>query len=207
MSLYDKVLGLPFVYNRVRPLVVGGIDMAPVYERLGVRPGDTVLDVGCGTGVALEHLGAFAAYVGVDTDPRALRAARERRPPPGAGAVEFSEREVGEDDVRRIAPDVAVLAGLLHHVDDAGCVALLRSLRASPRLRRVVTQDITLVPNRRLNNLFSIFDRGQHCRHPGGYEALAREAGFRVVEGALTPAARGNERIVYWVMTLEPAAA
>src|SRR5262245_24452170 len=103
MSLYDRVLGLPFVYNRVRPLVVGGIDMAPVYDRLGVRPTDTVLDVGCGTGVALEHLGAFAAYAGFDTDPRALRAARARRPPPGAGPVEFSEREVGEDDVRGIA--------------------------------------------------------------------------------------------------------
>lgn len=207
MSLYDRVLGLPFVYNRVRPFVVGGIDMSPVYDRLGVRPTDVVLDVGCGTGVALEHLGAFASYVGVDTDPRALRAARARQVPPGAGEVEFSEREVGEDDVRRIAPDVAVLAGLLHHVDDAGCIALLRSLRASPRLRRVVTQDITLVPNRHINNLFSILDRGQHCRHPGGYEALAREAGFRVVEGALTPAGRGNRRIIYWVMTLEPLAA
>ena len=29
-----SVLGTPFVYNRVRPAVVGGIDMAPLYEDL-----------------------------------------------------------------------------------------------------------------------------------------------------------------------------
>ncbi|MCU0682265.1 MAG: class I SAM-dependent methyltransferase [Polyangiaceae bacterium] len=205
MSLYQKILGLPFVYNRVRPLVVGGIDMAPVYGRLGAGAGDVVLDVGCGTGVALDFLGPVSAYVGVDTDPVALTFARERTAPPGV-EISFLEGLLAADEVERLRPHVAVLAGLLHHVDDAGCVELLRMLRRSDRLRRVVTLDITFLPHRFVNNLFSLLDRGQYCRHPGGYEALAREAGFDVEEGAVVPAGPRNRRVAYWSMILTPRA-
>lgn len=204
MSLYQKILGAPFVYNRVRPLVVGGIDMAPLYARLAARPGDVVLDVGCGTGVALDFLGSVAAYVGVDTDPIALKFARARPAPPGV-ETSFLEGLLSAADVERIRPHVVVLSGLLHHVDDAGCVELLRTLRRSDRLRGVVTLDITFLPHRLVNNVFSLLDRGQYCRHPGGYAALARDAGFGVDEGVVVPASPGNRRIAYWVMTLNPA--
>jgi len=33
-SAWRKLLGHPFVYDQIRPRVVGGIDMRPVYERL-----------------------------------------------------------------------------------------------------------------------------------------------------------------------------
>src|SRR4029077_9321231 len=78
VSLYDRILGHPFVYNYIRPCVVGGIDMSPVYERLGADAGASVLDVGCGTGDALNSLRAFERYLGVDVDPIAIRHARER---------------------------------------------------------------------------------------------------------------------------------
>ena len=39
MNLYQRVLGTPFVYNHVRPLVVGGIDWTPFYERVGSQAG------------------------------------------------------------------------------------------------------------------------------------------------------------------------
>ena len=75
MSLYERILGHPFVYNRIRPLVVG-IDMSTFYAHAGVGAGDVVLDVGCGTGDALRYLPAFERYVGLDTDARALEFAR-----------------------------------------------------------------------------------------------------------------------------------
>ena len=33
-GLYRKLLGHPFVYDQVRPRVVGGIDMRPLYDLL-----------------------------------------------------------------------------------------------------------------------------------------------------------------------------
>jgi len=204
MSLYDKILGHPFVYNQIRPRIVGGIDMSPVFTRLGVQPGDTVLDVGCGTGVALDYLEGFGRYVGVDTDPIALKFARERRHS-HRGQVEFHEKLIGLSDIEELKPDVVALAGLLHHIDDGGCEALLRALAASPRLRRVVSLDITFLPNRLVNNLFTILDRGQYPRDPGGYERLAERAGLKVTEGEVIAASPGNQRVSYWLMSMARA--
>src|SRR5215467_9160916 len=112
MNLYQRILGTPFVYEWVRPLAVGGIDMSPLYRRLGPTSGAVVLDVGCGTGSSMNYLTDFEGYVGVDTDPVAVDFARKRygsRP-----RVRFEERLVTEKDIEAIAPTHVVLAGLLH---------------------------------------------------------------------------------------------
>ena len=56
MSLYSRIVGHPFVYNRIRPIIVGGIDVSGAYELLKMDAGSTVLDIGCGTGAALDYL-------------------------------------------------------------------------------------------------------------------------------------------------------
>ena len=203
MSIYSRILGLPIVYNVVRPLVVGGIDMAPVYQGLGCTAHDTVLDIGCGTGVALDYLTDFAAYVGVDNDPVALTAARKRTTT-GSGTVTFREGEVGSHELDEIQPDLAVLAGLLHHLDDEKAGALLSALAACPSLRRVTSVDITFVPNRLINNLLTVLDRGQYPRRPGGYAALADQNGFAVHESRQLWATPSNDRVIYWYMSLVP---
>lgn len=203
MSLYQQILGNPFVYNKVRPLLLGGLDMSPVYSRLGVLPTDTVVDVGCGTGIALDYLPPFASYIGFDTDEVALRDARTRSLKSGA-SVQFEARVLHPDDVDRWRPDVAVLAGLLHHLTDDECVALLESLRRSARLRRVATLDVSFFPGQHLNNLFTRLDRGKYPRLPETYEAIARRAGYRVAEGVKVPSHPGGRTFSYWVMTLTP---
>ncbi|HVU01246.1 MAG TPA: class I SAM-dependent methyltransferase [Polyangiaceae bacterium] len=210
MSLKDAVLGTPFVYNLVRPLVVGGIDMAPVLTPLATVPGDTVVDVGCGTGVALDHLGPFERYVGFDTDARALAAAETResvrRRRARGERIEFRNAELGRPEIEKLAPHAVILSGLLHHLDDETCAALFRSLLASPRLRSVVTLDVTFVPGRLFNNLLTILDRGQYPRHPAAYAWLAERAGFRVVEGEIIPSRPGNDRVQYFRMKLSAGA-
>ena len=47
-------------------------------EKLGIRPGDRVLDVGCGPGALPTYLaeGVEASFVGIDLDPTLFDAAR-----------------------------------------------------------------------------------------------------------------------------------
>lgn len=55
--------------------------VAALLARAGVgppRPGDRVVDVGCGTGAVLERFGADAVAVGIDDHEEALRFARRR---------------------------------------------------------------------------------------------------------------------------------
>jgi SAM-dependent methyltransferase len=207
VSLKDRILGLPFVYDVVRPMVVGGIEMGQVVAPLAVRPSDVVVDVGCGTAVTLQHLPAFKRYIGFDTDERALSAAERRKQELGGGdggRVEFRNATLDAAAVRELAPDVVILAGLLHHLDDATCDGQLKSLLLSPNLRGVVTLDVTFFPGRFVNNLFSILDRGQYPRHPAAYTWLAERAGFKVDEERPMPSRPGNDRVAFWWMKLSP---
>jgi len=202
VSLYDRILGHPFVYNYIRPRAVGGIDMSPVYERLGVDAGSLVVDIGCGTGDALNYLRAFGRYVGFDVGAIAIRHARERH---GSRLdVRFEHKRLDPDDVARLAPTHVVMAGLLHHLSDHDAVALLRMLRASPRLRRVVTQDIVFLPGERFNNVLAALDRGRFCRGREEYERLVARGDLTLVESAIMSSSPKGRRVKYLVMTLEP---
>src|SRR4029453_8754609 len=64
MSLYQRILGHPFVFNRIRPVFVGGIDWKPLYEALDAGPDSVVLDVGWGPGIAPNNLEGFREITG-----------------------------------------------------------------------------------------------------------------------------------------------
>ncbi|HEY8947062.1 MAG TPA: class I SAM-dependent methyltransferase, partial [Polyangiaceae bacterium] len=164
MTLREKILGTPFVYNHVRPFVIGGLDLSAVYQRLELHPDDVVLDLGCGTGDALKYLPHFARYEGFDTDPIAIRAANERYG--SRASVTFTSRACTADDFARILPTAVVMAGLLHHLDERDAVELLSLAANTPSVRRVVTQDIVYLPGAEhlMSNLLATLDRGQYCR-------------------------------------------
>jgi len=83
MTLRDwknRFLGTPWVYDTLRPLVVGGLDLGVLARFCATQPGDRIFDLGCGTAQLVSHL-RFERYLGVDLDPVALaRAARIASP-------------------------------------------------------------------------------------------------------------------------------
>jgi 2-polyprenyl-3-methyl-5-hydroxy-6-metoxy-1,4-benzoquinol methylase len=205
LGLYRRILGHPLVYDQVRPRVVGGIDMGPLYEMLPTEARSSVLDVGCGTGDALRYLDSTGSYLGVDTDEIAINAAQKRwghKP-----NVRFEHRTLRAEDIAELSPTGVVLAGVLHHLTNDEAVGLLRLAASSPRLVRIVTSDIVFLPGKLFNNVMAMMDRGRYCRHPDAYAALARQAGLTVERGLTIASSPKSDRVRYHVMALSVATA
>jgi SAM-dependent methyltransferase len=169
-------MGHPFVYDVIRPLAVGRVDLSPLYQQIR-NPDAVILDVGCGTGSALRYLRQFRSYLGMDTDPVAVEHARCRY---ASDRVSFSTQICTADDVRRLQPSVVVLAGVLHHLTDDEALGLLSALRESSRLEQVLTADIVFLPGHPVGNLLARLDRGRFCRSEDGYLSLAERSGLEL---------------------------
>ncbi len=167
------LLALAPVYSLFRWLV--GRDAARAAyarEHLRLRPGEQVLDLGCGTGDILDVLPAVH-YVGFDSSPEYIDRARRRF----GGRGEFHCR--GLDGVLPVQPasfDLAIAHGVLHHLDDPTARILFRIARQALKPGgRLVTYDGCYTEGQSaVARLLLSLDRGRHVRNRAAYEALAR---------------------------------
>lgn len=112
-----------------------------VVERLGLKPGSVVADIGAGTGFftlpfarAVEPEGIVWA---VDVQPEMLRLLRQKlQSEGGTGDVRQVEGDAARTGLPDAACDVAFLANLWHELDDHGAVLaeMRRILRAGGRI-------------------------------------------------------------------------
>lgn len=202
--LYQGILKQPFVYNVLRPVVVGGIDVSSIYRRFDIGPDDVVLDVGCGTGIALDCLHAFKAYYGFDVDVRAIGFASKKHR--HRANVSFVCNEVTLSDIQRIRPTKIIMAGLLHHLNDSDAVELMKIVSSADSVRGIYTHDVVYLSRHPVNNLLAWLDRGRFCRRAEGYVRIVQNAGcsIKAAETFRCHPRRGIAK--YFTMKIEPAA-
>ena len=77
MSL-KSILAIPVAYRLFQGAVIGDFRRRDAREFARPRPGDKVLDIGCGPGDILEVL-SDVEYVGLDLSPEYIESAKEAR--------------------------------------------------------------------------------------------------------------------------------
>jgi SAM-dependent methyltransferase len=142
-------------------------------DRLELKPGQAVLDVGCGPAYYLDRL-PDVKYYGFDTDPGYIAWAQKR----WAGRGEFYCGIFGDEQVDVLPKfDAIMLLGVIHHLSDDDSRNLLRlATRALAPGGRVVSVDTVFEPTQgRISHWMSANDRGQYVRTPDQFDALAKE--------------------------------
>jgi 2-polyprenyl-3-methyl-5-hydroxy-6-metoxy-1,4-benzoquinol methylase len=142
-----------------------------VAEHVRPGPGARLLDVGCGPGHILRALPSGVRYVGVDASADYIAAARRD----WGDRAEFHCARADELDLGGRRFDVVVAMGLLHHLDDRECAALIAFARSSlDPGGRLVTIDPAYAPGQaRLARWLIGRDRGEHVRDTAEYRRLA----------------------------------
>jgi len=171
----DRILSMPWVYDHVRPLVVGGLDLPELSRFCGINRTDRVFDLGCGTAQLLDHF-TCEQYLGVDLDAVALEKASKR----SSERVRFIGGDGWDGAYGELRPTVVLMIGVVHHLADADFRNLTRRLKAAESLERIVTIEVTYFEGRRLNNLLSRLDRGRYVREVERYERLFAECGLKI---------------------------
>ena len=179
-----RLLQSPAVYETLQA-VMGGNKGRSEFAALHVRarPGDRVLDIGCGPGHLLGYLPDGVDYVGWEPNPRYVEHARRSFGRRGSLHLGLFTQEAA----RGLAPfDIVIVSAVLHHLGDGearNLFGLLRGLLAPGG--RVVSIDGVFAPGQNpLAKLLISLDRGRHMRSAEGYEALAA-ADFDRVEGRI----------------------
>jgi SAM-dependent methyltransferase len=112
-----------------------GDRLARVVESLELQPGERVLEIGCGHGVAATLvLERGNPYVGVDRSPKMVAAAAKRNP--GAEFV-VGELETLDLGTRRFDVIFAVRVGLFHREPERAHALAERWLAPGGRIRCV----------------------------------------------------------------------
>jgi SAM-dependent methyltransferase len=163
----------PNIYGKFQTSLRRDATMSRLAEILKIRPGQRVLDIGCGPADILTYLPRDIEYHGYDLNERYIASARQRYGERGSFAV----RAVSPDAANELGTfDAVISIGVLHHLTDSEVDNVFASAR---RLLRpggsIVTCDGAYVKGQNpIARLLLALDRGRHVRPAPEYLILAQ---------------------------------
>lgn len=172
-----KILTLAWAYKGFQVAVgsrQGKKWLADNFWRL--RPGQKVVDIGCGPGNIVQHLPDGVRYIGFDISEEYVSAARK-------AFADQPDKEfivgVAEDFIADLPPamdnaDLVMMNGLMHHLEDDEALTALRLAKASlaPGGRMVCLEPSFLLRQSPASRWFLKRDRGRNVRSESEWKAL-----------------------------------
>lgn len=181
-------------FSRLAGLGVNQPNSRMVVEMAGIKPGDKVLDVGCGTGnltlTARSYVGPNGSVSGIDASPEMIDKARKNAQRTGLDAV-FEIGLIEKIPYPAGSFDVVINRLMIHHLPDdlkrQGLVEILRVLRPGGSL---FITDFKARSNTFLGHLALAFPRHRMLQtEEWDLSQLVKEAGFREVTSGQTRSA------------------
>jgi len=175
LGLFDprRGLGIPRLYRRFSGALRSDSTTPRLLQFLRIKPGDRVLDIGCGPADILAHLPADIQYYGYDLDERYIASASARYT---ARQAVFEVGGVSANTIDRGEFDVVISLGVLHHLsDDQAENVFASAFRALRPGGRIVTLDGAYVRGQNpVARLLLMVDRGRYVRSVDSYLGFAR---------------------------------
>lgn len=171
--LKELLLGNPFGYKSFQR-AAGAEKMRRILTRdyIHPKPGDRILDIGCGTADIRPYLGNTVSYLGIDSNESYIK--HDRLKYCKDSSTLFICKDMNDDITHPYLYDIVLLIGVLHHISDQSVYKLLPSLpqllRPSGRIITMdgcYTDDLTSFETMLLRN-----DRGKFVRSLSEWKAL-----------------------------------
>ena len=143
-----------------------------------LKGGETVVDLGCGSGTVLEYMPSDIDYVGVDISESYIRAARKRFSERGRFFLGNVSDFLNQDDLPIRPADMVLSNGLLHHLPDDEVIEVLELTKRilKPNGRLVCLEATYLAHQAKLSKWIVSTDRGRYVRSEQEWKELLSRA-------------------------------
>ena len=169
---FRKILSSSYVYDTFQALVGAKRFRQRITERyLRPLPGMHIIDVGCGTGAMLDYLPKGVKYYGFDLSQDYIKHAKNQF---GSKGEFYCADVASAPELRLPKADLIIVIGLLHHLDDAEAINLIRDITQllTPSGRCVAVDPCFEENQSRIARWFLERDRGQNVRDQSAYLSL-----------------------------------
>ena len=171
-----KILELPWVYNTFATVIGGNESRKKHFRKYLISDKvKTILDIGCGTAVLLNHLDSDVEYHGCDMEQKYIDHCKTKFGDRGNFYLERVGEIIREEWLNKF--DAINAHGLLHHLSDEDGEDLLKTSRKYLKKGGfLLTADPVFFDGQGVFSKWIVSkDRGQNVRTPASYNALANK--------------------------------